>query len=128
MIGHVSHLLQGYIHPFWAIEWYPPNRSTLTVLRRRPQVGRRLRHTTAEAAPEDAAVAAALSAALPVAKDGGETGEQSRGGCACGCCVCGVWDWLWSLIVMIRINNYTMRLPTYLIGDSDIIHYRVDSE
>jgi len=69
MIGHLSsHLLRGYRYPFAS----KPSSDTLTD--GRFQVGRRLRHTTAEAAPEDAAVAAALGAALAVAKDGGGNG------------------------------------------------------
>lgn len=50
-----------------------------------------LRHATAEAAQADAAVAAALSAALPAAKDGGkQTYDCCVCVCPCGCSVRGV--------------------------------------
>ena len=64
------------------------------------QVGRVLRHATAEAAQADAAVAAALSAALPAAKEGG---KQTYDCCVCVCpCGC-LWS-LWTITITVAIK------------------------
>ena len=101
-VRHHQYAFQWWRHDFWTINKYSslPTRQPSQCFDPRFQVGRVLRHATAEAAQADAAVAAALSAALPASKEGG---KQTYDCCVCVCpCGC-LWS-LWTITITVTIK------------------------